>query len=418
MIVEILATGNEVVEGDIVNSNASWLAQRMRERGCEVRFHTAVPDDEALIDEALRRAVARADLVLVTGGLGPTVDDLTLEVAARTFHRPLQVDEPSLKRIRDFFAALGRTLTPNQEKQAQLPQGSTTLLNDVGTAPGAYWREGETGLAFFPGVPKEMQRMFEKRFLPLIEPYLGQETRLRKVLRCFGMPEGQMDQLLRPLQNAEREIEGAKVGFRVRFPTLDVRLQVADLDAARAQRRLETATAKVKAALEAVVFGEDDLSLEEAVVQIFNDRRLKLAVAESCTGGLLASLITDVPGASLCFLEGAVTYSNQAKVKRLGVSEKTLEEHGAVSSEVALEMAQGIRRTSGADFGVGITGIAGPSGGSETKPVGTVHIAVAHPGGEWEQKFFFPFDRPRFKQITAAAALDRVRRILLEKPTQ
>ena len=414
MIVEILATGNEVVEGDVLNSNASWLAQRMRERGFEVRFHSAVPDDEALIEDALRRAVERADIVLVTGGLGPTVDDLTLEIASRAFNRPLQSDEASLKRIRDFFAGLGRTLTPNQEKQALLPQGSTPLLNDAGTAPGASWREGKAVLAFFPGVPKEMQRMFEKRFLPLIEDLGGKETRLRKVLRCFGMPEGQMDQLLRPLQNQDREIEGVQLGFRVRFPTIDVRLMVADPDAVAAAQRLEKACAKVQAALGPVVFGEGDLSLEEAVVQIFNDRELKLATAESCTGGTLASLLTDVPGASLCFLEGAVTYSNEAKVARLGVSPKTLEEHGAVSREVALEMAHGIRKTSGADFGVGITGIAGPSGGGETKPVGTVHVAIAHPDGEWEQKFFFPFDRPRFKQITAASALDRLRRILLE----
>lgn len=415
MIVEILATGNEVVEGDIINSNASWLAQRMRERGCEVRFHSAVPDNEALIDAALRQAVARADVVLVTGGLGPTVDDLTLEVAARTFERPLQVDEASLKRIRDFFAGLGRTVTPNQEKQANLPQGSTPLINDAGTAPGASWREGATTLAFFPGVPKEMQRMFEKRFLPLIEPLLGKETRLRKVLRCFGMPEGQMDQLLRPLQNERREIEGAKLGFRVRFPTIDVRLMVADLDSALAAQRLAAASAKVQDVLGPIIFGEDDFSLEEAVVQLLNDRKLKLATAESCTGGLLASLITDVPGASLCFLEGDVTYSNEAKMARLGVSAHTLKEHGAVSREVALEMAHGIRRSSGSDFGIGVTGVAGPSGGSESKPVGTVHIAVAHPEGEWEQKFFFPFDRSRFKQITAATALDRVRRILLGK---
>lgn len=417
MIVEILATGNEVVEGDIVNSNASWLAQRMRERGCDVRFHSAVPDNEALIDAALRQAVERADVVLVTGGLGPTVDDLTLEVAAQTFQRPLQTDEASLQRIRDFFAGLGRTLTPNQEKQANLPQGSTPLINDAGTAPGAYWREGEVALAFFPGVPKEMQRMFEKRFLPLIEPLLGKETRLRKVFRCFGMPEGQMDQLLRPLQNERHEIEGAKIGFRVRFPTLDVRLMVAELDPAAAKHRLEAASAKVQEALGAVIFGEDDLSLEEALVQLLNDRKLKLATAESCTGGMLASLLTDVPGASVCFLEGAVTYSNEAKMSRLGVLKETLDAHGAVSREVALEMAHGIRKTSGADIGIGITGIAGPSGGSETKPVGTVHIAVAHPDGEWEQKFFFPFDRSRFKQITAAAALDKVRRILLEKKT-
>jgi nicotinamide-nucleotide amidase len=169
MIVEILATGNEVVDGDVVNSNASWLAARMKERGFEPRFHSVVPDDEALIAEALKAAVARADIVLVTGGLGPTVDDLTLEVAAKAFQRPLEIHAESLAKIRGFFQRLGRTISPNQEKQALLPQGSTVLRNDLGTAPGAHWLEGKTHLAFFPGVPKEMQEMFQRQFLPLVE---------------------------------------------------------------------------------------------------------------------------------------------------------------------------------------------------------------------------------------------------------
>ncbi len=412
MIVEILATGNEVVDGDVVNSNASWLAQRMREVGFETRFHSAVPDEEGLIAEALRRAVARADIVLVTGGLGPTVDDLTLEVAAKAFSRPLEVHEESLRRIRGFFERLGRKIGPNQEKQAWLPKGCTPLPNDVGTAPGAYWVEGRAHLAFFPGVPKELHEMFRRHFLPLVAGFSGGTALARKTLHCFGMPEGQLDQDLRPLLDERRELDGVKLGFRVRFPTIDLRLWCSDRDRATAEARVAAAAQKIYAKVGEGIFGEDEVRLEEVVGRLLLERGKTLATAESCTGGLLASLITDVPGASRYFLEGVVTYSNAAKVRQLGVAPATLDAHGAVSAEVALEMARGIRARSGADFGVGITGIAGPEGGSPEKPVGTVHIAVAHPGGEWEQRFLFPFDRLRFKQLAAAAALDKLRRLM------
>ncbi len=413
MIVEILATGNEVIDGDVVNSNASWLAQRMREAGFEPRFHSVVPDDEGLIAEALRRAVDRADLVLVTGGLGPTVDDLTLEVAAKTFGRPLEAHEESLRRIRGFFERLGRKIGSNQEKQAWLPKGCTPLPNDVGTAPGAYWVEGRAHLAFFPGVPKELHEMFRRHFLPLVAGLSAGTALARKTLHCFGMPEGQLDQDIRPLLDERRELDGVKLGFRVRFPTIDLRLWCSAEDRATAEARVAAAAQKIYAKVGEGIFGEDEVRLEEVVGRLLLERGKTLATAESCTGGLLASLITDVSGASRYFLEGVVTYSNAAKVRQLGVAPATLGAHGAVSAEVALEMARGIRARSGADFGVGITGIAGPEGGSPEKPVGTVHIAVVHPGGEWEQRFLFPFDRLRFKQLAAAAALDRLRRLMI-----
>jgi len=413
MIVEILATGNEVVDGEVVNSNASWLAARMRERGFETHFHTAVPDEEGLIDEALRRGVARANILLVTGGLGPTVDDLTLEVAAKTFSRPLQVHEASLERIRKFFQKIGRTMSPNQEKQAYLPQGSEPLSNEFGTAPGATWVEGNCRLAFFPGVPKEMQEMFLRHFVPLLSGLTAGAALARRDLHCFGLPEGQLDHLLRPLLNERRELDGVKLGFRVRFPQIDLRLWTSDPQASVATARVEAAAQKIRSVVGESIYGEGETKLEDLVGELLVQHGKTLATAESCTGGLLASWITDVPGSSRYFLEGAVTYSNAAKVRQLGVSNETINRHGAVSSEVALEMARGIRIKSGADFGIGITGIAGPEGGSAEKPVGTVHIAVVHPEGEWEQKFLFPFDRQRFKQVAAAAALDRVRRILL-----
>ncbi|MFO1462941.1 MAG: competence/damage-inducible protein A [bacterium] len=413
MIVEILATGNEVVDGEVVNSNAAWLAARMRELGFEVRFHSAVPDEAALIADALRRGVGRADLLLVTGGLGPTVDDITLEVAAKTFGRPLELQEDILQGIRAFFQRIGRPLSSNQEKQAWLPRGCVPLRNGVGTAPGAFWVEGTCRLAFFPGVPKEMTEMFQRQFLPQIAELRTGTALARRELHCFGLPEGQLDQMLRPLLDERRQLEGVTVGFRVRFPHIDLRLWSAGSDQAAAEARVAAAVARIRSVVGEFVFGVGEEKLEEVVGALLTRQGKTLATAESCTGGLLANWITDVPGSSRYFLEGAVTYSNAAKVRHLGVSEATLRAHGAVSAEVALEMARGIRAKSGADFGIGITGIAGPEGGTPEKPVGTVHIAVVHPQGEWEQRYLLPFERLRFKQVAAAAALDRVRRILL-----
>jgi len=415
MLVEIIAIGNEVVSGDVVNSNASWLSQRLSELGFEPKFHTAVPDDEDLMVQAFQSAQQRAQVVLVTGGLGPTVDDFTLEIAAKYFKRELKVNAESLERIRSLFQKLGRPLSPNQEKQALLPEGATVLPNDVGTAPGAYLCFAGVHFAFFPGVPHEMQKMFQKYFLPLLPEAASRATRVKKVLRCFGLPEGQMDQALRSSLKGRVELKDAELGFRVRFPTIDIRLHAKDPDPEQALAKVEAAAQVVREKIGDCVFSEiESEELEMVVARLLKQGGQSLATAESCTGGLLAHLLTNIPGATEYFLEGVVSYSNEAKQDLLGVPEATLKEHGAVSSETALAMARGIQRRSGAQMAVGITGIAGPTGGSDEKPVGTVHIAVLDGSTEWEKRFFFPFDRERFKQIAAAAALDRVRRILLK----
>jgi len=414
MIVEIIAIVNEVVQGDVLNSNASWLSQRMSELGFEVKYHTAVPDEEGLMFEAFRNASSRAQVVLVTGGLGPTVDDFSLEVAAKFFGKPLELHAESLAKIKKFFERLGRSMTPNQEKQALLPKDATPLCNDRGTAPGIYYCHQQVHFAFFPGVPKEMQAMFEGAFLPLLPASTRKMTRVKKVLRCFGLPEGQMDHQLQSLLKGRVELQQAELGFRVRFPTIDIRLTASHADAKEAQARVAAAAEKVREKLGDHIFSEDEAEeLEMLVGRLLREKGKTIATAESCTGGLLAHLITNVPGASEYFKEGVVTYSNEAKVKLLGVPSQTLEEAGAVSHKTALAMARGIRQLASAEIGVAITGIAGPSGGSAEKPVGTVHIAVVDSQEEWEKKFYFPFDRERFKQVAAATALDRVRRVLL-----
>lgn len=416
MIVEILAIGTEVVDGDVVNSNAGWLSQRMVELGHEVRFHSAVPDVETLMLEAMRLASTRAQIVLITGGLGPTLDDFTLEVAAKFFQVPLECDAESLKRIRGFFEKLQRKMTPNQERQAWLPKGCQVLMNEVGTAPGVAVTHQGVRFAFFPGVPREMQRMFERQFAPLLPIPDKSAYRSRKDLHCFGLPEGQLDFELREFLQGRGEVDGTLVGFRVRFPSIDLRLRSVAATQAEADAQLAATERRIRDKIGDYIFGEGEQTLEQVVGALLREKKMRLAVAESCTGGLLSSLITDVPGASEYFLQGQVTYSNEAKIQQLGVSPATLDQFGAVSAETALEMARGIRRVSGADFGIALTGIAGPDGGSAEKPVGTVHIALAHSGGEWERKYLFPLGRDRFKQVAAATALDRLRRFLTAKP--
>ncbi len=413
MIAEILAIGHEVVDGTVLNTNANWLSQQLHAIGVRVRFHSAVPDDEELILQALSQAEKRVDCVLVTGGLGPTVDDFTLEVAARFWGRPLVEDPLSLEQIRERFRRLDREMSHNQEKQAWIPQGATVMANSQGTAPGVYFKTTRALFAFFPGVPAEMKAMFQESLLPVLLKQVPEGSgQVLKVLRCFGLPEGQMDQMLRGRVAGRSELMGVNLGFRVRFPTIDIRLSATG-PRVEVEDRLEQAASWVRSQLGEVVFGEGNVELAQVVGSLLQQKGLSLATAESCTGGLLADEITNIPGASGYYRAGWVSYFNEAKIKFLGVSDDLLEKWGAVSAPVALAMARGAREISGADFAVGITGIAGPTGGSAEKPVGTVHVAVVHPQGEWERAYFFPWDRRRFKQVVAALALDRLRRILL-----
>jgi nicotinamide-nucleotide amidase len=414
MKVEILAIGTEVVQGDVVNTNASWLSNQMSDQGFEVLFHTAVPDEENLMLDAMARAASRADVVLVTGGLGPTVDDFTLEVASKLFQVPLVPHAESLKRLKTFFQKFNRTMTPNQERQAMLPEGAAVLTNEIGTAPGIYYRYLSAHFGFFPGVPQEMKKMFTEGFLPRVLPFVADgPKRLRRVLRCFGLPEGQLDHWVQGGRSGHAELMGVELGFRVRFPEIDIRIQTTDARLEEAARRLDEAGDAILRQVGEYIFGQDEATLAQVASDLLLEKDLSLAVAESCTGGLLASAITDIPGASEYFLEGLVTYSNDAKIDLLGVRPESLERFGAVSREVALEMARGVRARAKSDLGIGITGIAGPGGGTPEKPVGTVHVAMVHSEGEWEQRYLFPWGRDRFKQVAVATALDRIRRHLL-----
>jgi nicotinamide-nucleotide amidase len=407
----VVTIGDELLRGEIVDSNKSFLSERLLQLEIETTRHTSVPDEPALIEEVLREAARRARVVLVSGGLGPTRDDLTTEVAAQTFGRKIVRDERALREIQDFFAQLGREMAPNNAKQADFPEGADVLRNPLGTAPG-FMLEAEGALLFFmPGVPRELYRMVDHEVLPRIQARLGEGGVVRSaLLRTFGMGESNLDHLLRDLVRGDPD---AQLGFRTQFPDNLIRVVVRGRDARLAEARLGELVDQVRERVGDLVIGEGEPGLEEVVGALLAQRGLSLAVAESCSGGLISSRLTDVAGSSRYLLAGLVTYSNASKVRELGVPAALIDQHGAVSEPVARAMAEGVRRLCGADLGVATTGVAGPDGGSEAKPVGTLYLALADDKGTLCHRYQLMNERWRNKQMTSQLALDWVRRRVL-----
>ena len=407
---EILTIGDELLRGEIVDTNKSFLSERLLSLDIETRHQTSVGDDPHDMIDAFRRAAERSDYVLVSGGLGPTRDDLTAETLAAAFGRQLVLDEAALGAIRAFFRGIGREMTRNNESQAYFPEGAEVLPNPIGTAPG--FLAVERGSCFFcmPGVPRELHRMTDEQVLPRIAARRGGGRVVRSaLLRTFGMGESTLDAELADIA-ASGDVS---LGFRTAFPDNYLR-PIARADSAEeADANLARVCAAVRERLGALVYGQGDETLDAVVGRLLRDRGKTIAVAESCTGGLVAERITDNPGSSAYFLGGVVAYANSAKTALLGVSEALLAEHGAVSDSVARAMAEGARERFGADFGVATTGISGPEGGTEAKPVGTVYVALAGAEGTHCEHFVFSLDRIRHRQLTAQIGLDWVRRALL-----
>jgi nicotinamide-nucleotide amidase len=408
---EILTIGDELLRGEIIDSNKSLLSGRLLGLDVETHWHSSVRDDPAEMTDAFRRAVGRADVVLVSGGLGPTRDDLTSEVLARSFGRKLVLDEAALDTIRAFFHGVGREMTENNAKQAFFPEGAEVLPNPIGTAPGFVIEEQGTLLFCMPGVPRELERMLDEQVLPRLAARLGSGgTVVRaRLLRTFGMGESTLDAELADLATGP----DVSLGFRTAFPDNYLRPVVRAASAEEAEARLAELCRAIRERLGPLVYGEGEQTLALVVGHLLRGHGQTLAVAESCTGGLVAQLVTEVPGASDYFLGGVVAYSNEAKCLQLGVPGALLEEHGAVSEPVARAMAEGVRTRFGADLGVATTGISGPTGGSPGKPVGLVHVALARDAGTHADHFVFPLDRTRHRLLTAQVALDWVRRALL-----
>jgi len=419
MKAEILTIGDELLRGEIIDSNKSFLSQRLLSLDVETRWHVTCADDRDDMRETFLRAAARSDVVLVSGGLGPTRDDLTMEVLAQTFGRELVLHEPSLDALRAFFARFGREMAPINEKQAWFPAGADVLENPVGTAPGAMLAVesgGRTTLFFcMPGVPRELHKMMDEQVLPRIASRCRIETWQRAaLLRTFGVGESNLDEMLRDLPLPP----GVELGFRTQFPDNHVRPVARAKTEAEAQANLETACRLLRERLGTLVYAEGEDTLEAATGRILMEHRATLAVAESCTGGMIGELLTAPPGSSAYFKGGVVAYWNDAKAALLDVPEAVLAEHGAVSEPTARAMAEGVRRRFDTTLGVATTGIAGPTGGSKDKPVGLVYVALATAEGSEVRELRLAFDRERNRRLTAQIAIDWVRRHLLGAPLE
>jgi nicotinamide-nucleotide amidase len=412
MIAEILITGQEILTGSVLDSNSAHIAQALEEAGLEVVRHSCVGDDEEMLVAAMQEIGRRADIAVVTGGLGPTADDITAAAAAKAAGVELNLNKKALKSIEDLFKSRGRSMSPSNKKQAMLPKGSECLYNPVGTAPGFHLKIGRCSFYFVPGVPAEMRRMLADTVIPRIEQKRGTPKiqKMIKTVSTFGMPESEVGERL---AGFGEKFPDTRLGIRAKFPEIHINIYGRSNDAKRLDQLMERASGWVLNKIGRRVFSVEGQSMEALIGDLMIREKATLAVAESCTGGLISHWLTNVPGSSDYFLFSGVTYSNDAKIKILGVSPETIERCGAVHTETVKEMAAGARRVAGATYGLATSGIAGPDGGTDDKPVGTVCIGLATADSIEEYRFHFPYgDRLMKKKIFALAALDVLRRKL------
>lgn len=406
----ILAIGSELLSGLSVDTNSAYLSRQLGQRGVETIAHRTVGDDQAVIAAAIGEAASRADWVLVSGGLGPTPDDLTRQALAEAMGAELRLDEASLAHIEAFFRKRNRTMVEGNRIQAMIPAGAKAIENTCGTAPGISAQLGPARIFVMPGVPSEMKTMFQRDVLPHLPA--GGGVILQETIRCFGTGESDLADTIRDLMHRGGPLE---VGTTVASGLISVRITSRGETPDVAQAAVEEITREITDRLGTLVLGVGEDALMEAVVgQWLDERGQTLATAESCTGGMVGEMLTTISGASSYYLGGMITYSNQAKQTQLGVPDDLLTEHGAVSEPVAAAMAEGVRERFGSDWGIGITGIAGPTGGSGDKPVGLVFVALAGPGGTQVQRNVFPGDRAMVRRRAALTALNMLRLALLK----
>ncbi len=413
MDVEIVITGTEVTNGTIVDTNSSWLAKRLTGMGLVVRRKTAVGDRMDDLVGALRAAAARSEAVIVSGGLGPTSDDLTRAAAARAARTELRFLPAEARRIEARWRARGLTMPASNVAQAYIPRGARIIPNPVGTAPGFEVRIGGVSAYSLPGVPSELQRMFDDTVAPRLARRAGARARLTsREMLVLLLAESVVGERTESRLRGMPGRDDLEIGYALGRGGVIVRLSSRRRDAGVSRTLLQRAAGRVRREFGDLCLPTADLGLEELVARDLLARRTTVAVAESCTGGLVTEMLTRVPGISACLLEGVVAYSNRAKMRRLGVRAATLGRHGAVSAETAREMARGICRTSGARLGIAITGIAGPAGGTPEKPVGLVFVAARYSGKELVEELRLAGQRHHIRLRAAAYALLVARRLL------
>lgn len=408
MRAEIIVTGTELLSGSVLDTNSLYLSEELMLIGLETAFKTVVGDDEKDMEEALRRSMGRVEAVIVTGGLGPTEDDVTRKVIAKIVKKRLVLNEDALKAI--HARLIGRDYATSNDRQALVPSGARLLQNPVGIAPGFFIDEEGLFIAVLPGVPKELRAMFSEGLRPILEERFGGKTFIRRrVVRTCGMSESAVNQAIQDTLKRGVPV----VGLTAKETGVDIRVIAREPSAEQSQARVDRTEAMIREKLGDAVYGVDGQELEEVVGALLKQRRLKLAVAESCTGGLIGGRITSIAGSSEYFERGVVAYSDLSKTELLGVPRDLIERHGAVSSEVAAAMALGIRQAARADLGLAVTGIAGPGGGTEQKPVGLVIIALATIQGVKTVEHRFLGDREQVRLKASQMALDMVRMYLI-----
>ncbi|MEO7673041.1 MAG: competence/damage-inducible protein A [Pyrinomonadaceae bacterium] len=429
---EIIAVGSELLTPEKTDTNSLWLTGKLNEIGVEVKLKTIVGDDEARLEETIRDAIKRSDIVITTGGLGPTEDDVTRQVSGRAVGRELIYHDEIEADLRERFRRWGREMPEINKRQAFVIDGAEILPNPNGSAVGmmvviesvrtgrsldsrqdAGFTSADAGVTFvvLPGPPRELKPMFETFVLPKLKEKAGEIYVKRRVLKVSGMGESAVDELIAPIY---KTVENVQTSILFSKSEIEIHLSAQAQTEREADATLQALTAKIGDTLGTAVFSVNGEKMEEVVGRMLTERGETLALAESCTGGLIAMRLTDVPGSSAYFVEGAVAYSNKAKIRSLGVSQEMLESHGAVSAETAEAMAAGIRERSGADYGISVTGIAGPDGGSAEKPVGTVFVGFADRTSRRSLKLTLPGDRYLIRWRSSQASLDYLRRQMLK----
>ncbi len=410
----ILSIGDELVLGQTVDTNSAWLSQQLASIGCDVLAHRTVADDRAAIATAIREETARCDVLLISGGLGPTDDDLTRDALADALGQKLVLRNEWIEKLQSYFKKINRVMPDRNKVQAMIPEQGEILWNNNGTAPGIRVIHNNCQIFVMPGVPKEMKPMYAELIEPWIKKRSGGAVILQKTLHTFGIGESTVAEKLGDLMKRGRN---PSVGTTVAngIVSLRVNARFDSLDQANAE--LKSTVDACYAALAEIIFGEDQNYLPQVVSALLKEKGKSVATAESCTGGLLAQILTGIPGSSQYFLQGWVTYTDESKIKMLGVQEETLQNHGAVSEETVNEMAAAAKRLAGSDYAISVSGIAGPDGGTADKPVGTVCIGFATPDGVVTRKFVFTGDREMIRDRSAKMALTMLRYHLLQLPS-
>jgi len=414
MNAEILAVGTELLMGQISNTNAQYISNRLAEVGVNVYYHSVVGDNPTRLKGCLNIAVSRSDVIIMTGGLGPTKDDLTKETVAEFFGLKLVLHEEILKTMKEYFARMNRPMVESNVKQAYLPEGSRIIMNGAGTAPGCIIEKDDKVVVMLPGPPSEMKPMFEEYVIP----YLKEKSEYKlesKFLRIFGIGESDMENMLMDLVDNQTN---PTIAPYAKEGEVTLRITARYKKEGESEDLIMPVVNEIKRRLGNMLYSTENKNLEEVTAELLMAKGLTLSAAESCTGGLVSSKLTDIPGISKVFNRGIVSYSNQSKIENLGVRPETLDKYGAVSKETAVEMAQGMRRLSGTDIAVSITGIAGPDGGTPEKPVGLVYVAVADETEVRCKKLMLSGSRTRIRNVTALHAFDMIRRCILKLPVE